>query len=322
MIIMEQEQSYNKTKKKRFLTMLKFYLIPGWRIPEFSKREYEIELNKSKRRFFRHLLNTLTISGFLIFFIFVFMGVFCPWLTQFTVQDVVPPSMPGIPFADPSLEHPLGTTKNGYDMLARILWGARTSLFMAVIPSLIAIMGGLVLGTISAYFGGRVDSIMMRIVDLIYTIPTLIIVLILVRMIGTGLMTILILYGSFAIPGNTRFMRSLVLQVRQMVYIKAAKTGGASKFKIMFKHIVPNAMPPLIISFFGGMALTVLGIAGLSFLGLGDPTIPNWGQDIYWGDIYHIHAFLWPGLCTAIFAIGAMLLGDGLRDAIDPRLKI
>lgn len=323
MNIMKEEESLRKIiHRSRFLPLLKFYLFPGYRNPEFSKQEYEIEKVKSKRRFFRHLLNFLTIIGIIIFLVFIFMGVFCSWLTQYPLQDVIPPSMPDAPWLDPSTDHPLGTTQYGYDILARILWGARTSLYMAFVPAFIAVGGGLIVGTISAYFGGTVDYIIMRIVDVVYTMPTLIIVLILVRIIGTGMMTILVIYGAFAIAPSTRFMRSLVLQVREMTYIKAAKTGGAAKFKIMFRHVVPNAMPPLLVSFFGGMAITILGIAGLAFLGLGDSSVANWGQDISWADIYHLHAFVWPGLCTAIFAIGAMLIGDGLRDAVDPRLKI
>jgi peptide/nickel transport system permease protein len=193
---------------------------------------------------------------------------------------------------------------------------------MAFLPATIAVGVGMILGIISAYFGGIVDYILMRFVDLIYAIPTLVIILILVRIVGMGLLSTLIIYGSFAIAGNLRFMRSLVLQVREAIYVKAAKTGGAQKFKIMFTEILPNAIPPMLIGFFGGMALTVLGIAGLSFLGLGDPFAANWGQDINWADLFHFEAFFWPGIATAIFAIGAMLIGDGLRDALDPRLQL
>jgi peptide/nickel transport system permease protein len=313
-----------KPKKKNISSLIKFFLLPGWRDPELSKQEYEIEKIKSKRRFFRHLINPLTIIGVMILAIFIFMGIFCPWLTQYSLQEIIPPEAYVGEFLPPSPNHPLGTTDNGYDVLARLIWGARTSLIMATIPVIIAVGGGLIIGTISAYFGDKVDYVIMRIVDLIYSLPTLIIVLILIRMIGVDMMTLLIIYGSFAIAGNVRFMRSLVLQIKGLVYIKAAKTGGASKFKIMFRHIVPNALPPLIINFFGGMAITILGIAGLSFLGLGDTDIPNWGIDIYNTDMYkgNVLSFIFPGLFTALFAIGAMLIGDGLRDAIDPRLKI
>jgi ABC-type dipeptide/oligopeptide/nickel transport system permease subunit len=169
-----------------------------------------------------------------------------------------------------------------------------------------------------------VDYIMMRFVDLIYAFPMLILVIILIPILGQDLMTTLIIYGILYIPYNTRFMRSLVLQVKQMLYIKAAKAGGALKFKVMFKHIVPNAISPMIISFFGGAALTVLGLAGLAFIGLGDPTVANWGIDIFWSRASATTptAALWPGLFIGITAIGFMLVGDGLRDALDPRLHI
>ena len=320
----EIDRIKGKNEKTRILSLIKFYLLPGWRVPEFSEQEYEIEKIKSKRRFFRHLLTPLTISGALVILSFVFMGIFVPWLTKFTLQEMVPPSIPGIPFLLPSPAHPLGTTRSGYDVLARMLWGARTSLLMAMIPTGLAVGGGLILGIISAYFGGKVDYVLMRIVDLIYSIPTLVIVLILTQILGLNLIDMLMIWGAFAIAGNLRFMRSLVLQIREMLYVKAAKTGGALKFKVMFSHILPNALPPMILTFFGQMAITMLGIAAISFLGLVNAQIPNWGQDISWGNIYeeNILAFLIPGICTGLFAIAAMLIGDGLRDAIDPRLKI
>ena len=324
MIEKEIERIKEKDNKPRILSLILFYLLPGWRVPEFSGQEYEIEKIRSKRRFFRHLLTALTIAGSLIILSFIFMGIFTPWLTQYPLQELVPPSIPGVPFLLPSPEHPLGTTNNGYDVLARMLWGARTSLYMAVLPTGIAVGGGLILGTISAYFGGKVDYILMRIVDLIYSIPTLVIVLILTQIFGLNMIDILVVYGAFAIAGNLRFMRSLVLQIREMVYVKAATTGGALKFKTMFSHILPNALPPMILTFFGQMAITMLGIAAIAFLGLTNLQVPNWGQDIAWGNIYedNVLAFLIPGLCIGFFAIAAMLIGDGLRDAIDPRLKL
>jgi len=325
-LIKEEEIARKSEKKDKpgITSLIKFYLLPGWRVPEFSEQEYEIEKVRSKRRFFRHLLTPLTIVGALVILIFIFMGTFVPWLTRFSLQDIVPPSIPGAPFLLPSPGHPLGTTRSGYDVVARMLWGARTSILMAVIPTGLAVGGGLVLGIISAYFGGKVDYVLMRIVDVIYTIPVLIIVLILTQILGLNLIDMLMIWGAFAIAGNLRFMRSLVLQIREMLYVKAAKTGGALKFKVMFSHILPNALPPMILTFFGQMAVTMLGIAAISFLGIVNAQIPNWGQDISWSSIYEENflAFLIPGLCTGGFAIAALLIGDGLRDAIDPRLKI
>ncbi len=326
MIKSEQEIDRIKEKKDkpRILSLIKFYLIPGWRVPEFSEQEDIIEKLRSKRRFFRHLLTPLTVVGALIMFIFIIMGVFVPWLTKYPLQQIIPPAIPGVPYVLPSPQHPLGTTRSGYDVLSRMLWGARTSLYMAILPTGIAVGGGLILGTISAYFGGKVDYVLMRIVDIIYSIPVLVIVLILTQIFGLNIIDMLIIWGSFAIAGNLRFMRSLVLQIREMLYVKAAKTGGALKLKVMFSHILPNALPPMILTFFGQMAITMLGIAAIAFLGLVNAQIPNWGTDIYWGNIYKENtlAFLIPGLCTGFFAIAAMLIGDGLRDAIDPRLKI
>ncbi len=326
MIEREQESVRIKEKKEkpRILSLIIFYLLPGWRVPEFSEQEYEIEKIISKRRFFRHLLTPLTIIGALIMLIFVIMGVFVPWLTKYPLQQIIPPAIPGVPYVLPSPQHPLGTTRSGYDVLARMLWGARTSLYMAILPTGIAVGGGLILGTISAYFGGKLDYVLMRIVDIIYSIPVLVIVLILTTTFGLNIIDMLIIWGTFAIAGNLRFMRSLVLQIREMLYVKAAKAGGALKLKVMFSHILPNALPPMILTFFGQMAITMLGIAAIAFLGLVNAQIPNWGIDIYWGNIYKENtlAFLIPGLCTGFFAIAAMLIGDGLRDAIDPRLKI
>ena len=325
---MNREDLYRKGEKEhyngRIIQLLKFYLIPGWRVPEFSRMEFEIDKIRSKRRFFRHFLKPITMIGVVIFLSFIIIGIFAPWFTIYPLQELVRPYYHSdvFKFADPSPEHPLGTTLNGYDILGRLIWGARTTLIIALIPSIIAVGGGLILGTISAYFGGVVDWILMRIVDIMYALPTLIIIIILAPMMGGDLLDTINFYGLFNISLYTRFMRSLALQGREMTYIKAAKAGGASKFKIMFKHIAPNALSPMIIMFFGSMAAAILGITGLSYLGLGDDTVANWGMDIKWASIYEINAFFWPGLCTALTVIGIMLIGDGLRDALDPRLKL
>jgi len=310
--------------KKKWIWLLKFYLLPTWRNPEFSAYENEIEKIKSKRRAFRRLLTPLTIIGFFMILFIVILAVYCPWLTEITLQEVTMPYVPpdGVPFEEPSLEHILGTTLYGYDVYARILWGARTTVGMAFIPVVISMGGGLILGTISAYFGGAVDYAMMRFVDLMFVMPMFILTMILIPMIGRELMTILIIFGILGIPGSIRGMRTMVLLVKEMDIVRAAKTGGARKFKIMFKHVVPNAISPIIIGFFSGAAGTVIGLAGIAFLGLGDPTAATWGIDIDWGRLRlltGIWASISPGIFIGITAAGFMLLGDGFRDALDPR---
>jgi peptide/nickel transport system permease protein len=308
----------------KFTRYLKFYLIPGWRDPEFSADEYQIEKIKSKRRLFRRLLRPLTLVGFIMILVIVFLAVYAPWLTHYPLQELVFPYInpEGEPFNPPSEGHPFGTTKFGYDILARIIWGARTTIYTAFIPVGIAIGIGLLLGTISAYFGGVVDYLMMRFVDLMYAFPTLILFVLLIPIVGRDLLTSLVIYGILFIPYNIRFMRSLVLQAKQLEFVQAAKTGGALKFKVMFKHIFPNAISPMIIAFFGGAAVAIIGLAGISFLGFGDPSVASWGTDIYWAQasISNPNSAIWPGLFIGIAAIGFILVGDGLRDALDPRL--
>jgi len=317
-------KDFSEGGKKKWVHLLKFYLLPTWRNPEFTVYENEIEKIKSKRRLFRRLLTPLTITGLLLILFIVILAVYGPWFTEIPLQEVTLPfvSPDGIPFDEPSPEHPLGTTKYGYDVFARIIWGARTTVGMAFIPVIIGTGGGLILGTISAYFGGPVDYVMMRFVDLMYILPMGILGFILIPTVGEDLMAMLVIFGILGIPGNIRFMRTMVLLVKEMVFVKAAKTGGALKFKIMFKHIVPNAISPIIISVFWGAAGTVLGLAGLGFLGLGPQTVATWGTDVNWGAgrlLTGRGAAIWPGIFLGIIAAGFMLVGDGLRDALDPR---
>jgi ABC-type dipeptide/oligopeptide/nickel transport system permease subunit len=310
--------------KKKWVSLLKFYLLPTWRNPEFTAYENEIEKIKSKRRVFRRLLKPLTIIGFFMILFITVLAVYGPWLTIVPLEQVTLPYVPsGVDaWADPSPEHPLGTTLYGYDVYARIIWGARTTMGMAFIPVIIGMGGGLILGTISAYFGGPFDYVMMRFVDLFLIFPMFILAMILIPMIGRALIIQLVVFGILSIPGNIRFMRVMVLLVREMVFVDAAKTGGAHKFKIMFKHVAPNAISPIIISVFWGAAGTILGLAGLGFIGLGDQTVATWGTDVNWAAnrlLTGISAVIWPGIFLGITAAGFVLLGDGLRDALDPR---
>jgi len=315
-----------RTKKDKIIRSLKFYLLPGWRDPEYTHLQNQIEMIKSKRRMFRRLITPLTLIGLILILFIAVLAVFAPWLTRFTISELALPYIPpgGIPFDDPSPLHPLGTTRFGYDLLGRIIWGARTALTAAALPVVISLAGGIILGTISGYFGGWVDTIIMRIVDFMYSFPTLILVIIIGPMLGSNLLSTLLIWGLLYIPVNTRFMRSLVLQVKQNIYVRAAVTGGADKLKVMFKHVFPNALSPIIISIFGAMGFSVLGFASIAFLGMGDQTLTDWGTDIMYSraQMSAIGPAFWPGLFIGLTAIGFILAGDGLRDALDPRLTI
>ena len=321
----ESEKVEFSSKNKRKITrFLKFYLIPGWRDAEFSAIEYEIGKTKSKRRLFRRILKPLTIVGFVLILFVAICAVYAPWLTEYTVESITDSGLSGgVPFAPPSEEHPLGTTKYGYDILARLIWSCRTALVFGLTTIIIGATGGIIVGTISAYFGGRTDSIIMRIVDLIMVFPSLILLILFVEMMGEEIQMILYLFGILSIPFYSRIMRASVLQVKQNLYIEAAKTGGAKNFKVMFTHIIPNAIAPIIISLFGGVGVAILGFASIAFLGFGDKSLPDWGSDINYARtrFSQYYAAFWPGLFILIAVMGFMLIGDGLRDALDPKNK-
>jgi ABC-type dipeptide/oligopeptide/nickel transport system permease subunit len=314
------------SNKNKIFRYFKFFLIPGWRDPVFSQREYEIEKTKSKRRFFRRLIKPLTLVGIGLILFIVFLAIYAPWIAIYTLETVVDVSKAidfGDPYTLPSVLHPWGTTAYAFDLYSRIIWGARTAITFGILTIIIASLGGIVVGTISGYYGGKVDTIIMRIVDFSLAFPTLVIVIIFTEMISRDLLTILLIFGMFAIPSYSRLMRASVLETKQQLYIEAAKTSGARNFKIMFKHIFANSISPIIIRFFGGVGVAILGFAGIAFLGFGDESIPDWGTDINYGrgHLSMIHTTLFPGIFILITVLGFMLLGDGLRDALDPRLK-
>jgi len=311
--------------KQKVIRYLKFFLIPGWRDPDFSTLEYEIGKKKSKRRAFRRLLKPLTIIGFILVLFITTCAVYAPWLTRYTVETLTDKGLSGgVPFAPPSSEYPLGTTKYAYDILGRLIWGCRTAITFGLTTIIIGAMGGIIVGTISAYFGRWVDTVIMRIADLVMTFPALILLILFTQMIGEQLSIMLALFGLLSIPAFARLMRSSVFQVKQNIYIEAAKTGGAKSFKTMFRHIVPNAITPIIINFFGGVGAAILGLTAIAFLGFGDQSLPDWGTDIDFSRtrFSQYYIALWPGLFILIAVMGFMLIGDGLRDVLDPRLRV
>lgn len=313
--------------KQKLSRILKFYLIPFWRDPELTVRENEIGKIKSKRKILTRFLNPLTIIGFLLIFFVGVLAVYPQWITEWTLESLTTLEVgdPLSAWQNPSPEHPLGTTKNGYDILARLIWGARSALTIGMMSNLIAIIGGVVLGLISAYFGGIIDQIIMRLFDVIMALPGFILVLLIVSMLGRPKMEYLLMaYGIIGIPGYARFLRSSVFYVKQNVYIEAAKTSGSNDFKVMFKHILPNAISPILIAFSFSVGGAILGVAGLSYLGFGDETICDWGTDINWAMETLMSSpwiSLWPGFFIAITVFGFLAIGDGIRDAMDPKYK-
>lgn len=304
---------------------IKFLLIPGSRLEELSLREFEYEKTISKRKFIRRLKSVLTILGIVIIFLVISLAIFGTWIAPYTfdvANGVLEPA-----WAMPSPEHLLGTTKFGRDILSRIIYGARSSITIALPAITFSVIIGVIIGVISGFYRGWVDTVIMRIMDVFLAFPGIILALVFIAILGQEMQYIMLAYGILGIPYYARLIRGSVLQARQLPYIDAAKVAGAGNWRIMFKHVLPNCIQPIIISFTFDIGGIILSLAGLSFLGFSDYRLIEWGNDIniarerLWDITKFPHAAFWPGFMILITVLGFMLVGDGLRDALDPRLK-
>ena len=225
----------------------------------------------------------------------------------------------------PSAAHPFGQDEFGRDMLLRMLWGTRYSLFMGSLAIIFSLCIGGVLGAISGFYGKLTDSIIMRIMDVLLAIPSMLLATAIVAALGTSLVNVLIAIGISYIPTFARTVRASVLTVKDQDYIEAARSIGCNDGEIIFKYIIPNAMAPIIVQATLGLAGAILSIAGLSFLGLGIPApTPEWGAMLSAARSYirdYSYMCMFPGCAIMITILALNLLGDGLRDALDPRLR-
>ncbi|KKN53466.1 hypothetical protein LCGC14_0602140 [marine sediment metagenome] len=314
------------TRKERYIRYLKFFLLPCFRAREINKLEYEIGKIKSKRTFFRRFLTPLTILGLICFLFIAWCAVFPNWASRFTFEDIaVWVNIEGSAYAPPSPANPLGTGESAWDILARNIWSSRFSLLVSFLSVFIAFILGILIGIISAYAGGWVDNILMRVVDAFVVFPALILAFLFIAIWGNQLSIIMIALGLAGIPAYARIARASALQEKHKLYVDAGKTAGASRFKIMFKHILPNAWTTLIVRVTFHLAVATLAVAGIAFLGFAVSDVPTWGWDISAARSHMYRApwaMVWPGVWITIAALGFQLLGDGLRDALDPKLKV
>ena len=225
----------------------------------------------------------------------------------------------------PSREHIMGTDQYGRDLFTRILYGGRVSLLVALLATIISIVAGGVIGATAGYFGGWYDTVVMRIMDVFMAIPGLLMAITVAAALGTGMFNTAIAIAISNIPSLSRIMRSSVLLLREQEYVEAAEAFGSGNARIIWKHIVPNTLAPIIVQATLSIGSAILNIAGLSFIGLGiEPPTPEWGS-ILSNSMDQIMSFwpliVFPGLMIALTMLAFNLLGDGLRDAMDPRLK-
>ena len=228
-------------------------------------------------------------------------------------------------FAKPSKENLLGCDMLGRDLLSRILYGARQSIMLGIVATAIAAVIGIIIGSISGFYGGWTDIIIMRVLDIYQSIPMFLMCVTLAAVMGPSLQNAVIAIGVAMIPGPARLMRASILMIRESEYVEAARAIRASSLRIIRKHIIPNAIAPMIVSITMSIGMNILAGAGLSFIGLGaQPPIPEWGALISDArSVMRDHGTLalYPGICVMITVLAFNLLGDGLRDALDPRLK-
>ena len=226
----------------------------------------------------------------------------------------------------PSRGSPMGRDNFGRDILSRIIFGARTSMMIGGVVVSISMVAGVAIGIIAGYLGGKMDNILMRIMDILLALPGILLAVTIAAALGPSLVNVMIAVGIGAIPGYARLVRASALTLREQEFVEAARACGASDFRIMFKHILPNSMAPIIVQATLGLAGAILSAAGLGFIGLGiQPPLAEWGSMLTVGRRFILsgdwHIAVFPGLAIVIVVLAFNMMGDGLRDALDPKLK-
>ena len=290
-------------------------------------RERETKTQELIRRF---KYNKSAVFGLILILFLVFIAIFADFIAP-NDPTPSPPELenslkPGF-WSNEGLEgYPLGTDMLGRCILSRIIFGARISLTVGFIAVGIASILGIIIGVTAGYFGKWIDSLLMRIVDIIFSFPALLLAIVIVATIGQGLDKAMIAIGIVYSPQMARIMRGSVLYIKEMEYIEAQKAIGSKNLRIIFRHVIPNSLAPVIVYGTLMMASAILDAAALGFLGLGaQPPTPEWGAMLSESRLYIVSGAWWaatfPGIAIILAVLGLNLLGDGFRDILDPRLK-
>lgn len=271
----------------------------------------------------RHFVasHVLFVAGAVVFTTIVICALFAPWIATHDPLAIVFAEK----LAPPSLDHLMGTDNFGRDIFSRVMYGARTSLMVGVVVTGLAILIGLPIGLLSGYFGGRVDTVLMRFSDVFLAFPPLLLPIAITAAIGSGLINAMFALAVSWFPWYARIMRGSVIRVKNELYISAARAMGVSHTRIMIRHAVPNALTPVVVQGSMDFGYTILAAASLSFIGIGaQPPRMEWGLmaalsrskflDFWW-------TVTFPGLAIFVTVLAVNLLGDGIRDMLDPKHK-
>lgn len=271
--------------------------------------------------------NRLAVFGGIIIVFFVFVAVFAPWLAPYGPRDkswfdqIRPETIPG-----PSGSHWFGLDESGRDELSRVIYGARSSLVIGIVSLSIGATIGTLFGLLAGAFEGWVDSLMMRITDVMLAVPSLLLALSVAAVIGQSQTAVMVAVAVPNVPLFARLLRSSMLAERQKDYVSAATSVGIPRRRLVMSHIVPNSVGPMIVQGTLALATAVIDAAALSFLGLGsaDPTVPEWGRMLANAQRYTnvaVHIAVFPGVMIMLTALGFNLFGEALREALDPKLR-
>lgn len=265
--------------------------------------------------------NKLAMVGLAIFIIEIVLAILAPYISPYSYTKMDMTAC----FATPSATHFFGCDDMGRDIFSRVLYGARYSISIGILAVAFAVIIGCAIGAMAGYFGGQVDNIIMRILDVIQAIPGMLMMIVISAVLGPGYMNTIIAMSFGTIPGMARMLRAQMLKERTNEYIEAATSINCSTFRIIFHHLIPNCLSPIIVQATMGVGQTITLAAGLSFIGLGvQPPIPEWGAMLSASRQFMRqapHLVVFPGLAIAVTVLALNLMGDGLRDALDPKLK-
>lgn len=282
-------------------------------------RRYRTLWQDAARRFMR---NRLAVVGLVIVVFFLFLAIFADLIAPYAYDKADFSKVRLLPMQDPA--HPLGTDEVGRDYLSRMIYGARTSMTVGISIQLIALLIGVPLGGLAGYLGGKVDFAISRLIEVMTAFPGLLFSILVITLLGGGLWKVIFALSITSWIGITRLMRGQILSLREKEYVEAARSIGARTKGILMRHLLPNALSPLLVAVSFGIPAAIFGEAGLSFLGIGinDP-IPSWGKMVGVAGAYvrtSWHMALFPTLAIALSMLGFSFVGDGLRDALDPKL--
>ena len=290
-----------------------------------SAKENSVIRKRSQLSLIWHRLrrNRLAMLGLALMSAILLLAVFADVIADYDTKVV------GMNMAERlqtlSAKHWFGTDGYGRDVFARIIHGSRLSLSLSIISMLIAVAVGSMIGAISGYFGGRVDDVLMRLMDMLLAIPPMLMSISIVAALGRSMANLMLALALAYMPVFARVIRSSILSVKDQEFVEAARACGTSDARIILRHIIPNAVGPIIVQATLAMGSSILTISSLSFMGMGiQPPQPEWGTMLYEGrDLIRTSPYLviFPGAAIAVSVLSLNLLGDGLRDALDPRLK-